>query len=564
MSGRGELPPEMLDDRLAFVGTSGSGKTYAAKGMVEDLLTTGARVAIVDPLGVWWGLRSDLRGQPNGFKVMIFGGRHADLPLTEAAGGIIADAIAGGEFSAILDLSELPSQAARRRFMKAFAEKLYAKNNRPLHLVLDEADLWCPQRPIEDVAQLLGARIDEIVRRGRVRGFVPWLITQRPAVVHKDVLSQLDALIALKLTSSQDRDALKGWIEGQADAAETKRFRSVLPNLPTGKALVWWPSHQILVEHQFRRNTTFDSSRTPKRGEAPRGDVYLSPVSIAELQEKLAAVEAEAADSDPKELRARVRQLEQQLAEARKVSAPDENGLNAARQEGFEHGCKVQDARWQALVQQIQGRLAPVADSLRHAATDGLVGFDLPEVYVPAPVRSPQQQYRHVEISARTGMKPVVTPPREGKAEMRVLSVLASRHPAKMTEAQWATLAGMKRSGGTWNKYMRTLRAAGMIAAEGKLMCCSVAGLDALGGVQSPLTKEETIERWVAAVGGAGRMLQLLVERFPLALSRDQLAAALEMTASGGTFNGYLRQLRSNNLVTVTDRGIRASDDLMR
>jgi len=35
----------------------------------------------------------------------------------------------------------------------------------------------------------------EVVRRGRVRGFIPWLITQRPAVVHKDVLSQADILI---------------------------------------------------------------------------------------------------------------------------------------------------------------------------------------------------------------------------------------------------------------------------------------------------------------------------------------------------------------------------------
>ena len=28
------------------------------------------------------------------------------------------------------------------------------------------------------------------MRRGRVRGFIPWLIMQRPAVLHKDVLSQ--------------------------------------------------------------------------------------------------------------------------------------------------------------------------------------------------------------------------------------------------------------------------------------------------------------------------------------------------------------------------------------
>src|SRR5438034_5251553 len=97
----------------------------------------------------------------------------------------------------VVDLSELGSNAARRRFMAAFSEALYETNEEPLHLVLDEADLWAPQRPIKGWESLLG-HIEEIVRRGRVRGFIPWLITQRPAVVHKDVLSQADILIAME------------------------------------------------------------------------------------------------------------------------------------------------------------------------------------------------------------------------------------------------------------------------------------------------------------------------------------------------------------------------------
>jgi polynucleotide 5'-kinase involved in rRNA processing len=47
------LSTAALDDRIAIVGTAGSGKTYAAKGFVERLLDTSARVAVVDPLGVW-------------------------------------------------------------------------------------------------------------------------------------------------------------------------------------------------------------------------------------------------------------------------------------------------------------------------------------------------------------------------------------------------------------------------------------------------------------------------------------------------------------------------------
>jgi polynucleotide 5'-kinase involved in rRNA processing len=48
-----ELPTTVLDDRIAIVGTAGSGKTYMAKSFVERLVDARAWVTIVDPLGVW-------------------------------------------------------------------------------------------------------------------------------------------------------------------------------------------------------------------------------------------------------------------------------------------------------------------------------------------------------------------------------------------------------------------------------------------------------------------------------------------------------------------------------
>jgi DNA helicase HerA-like ATPase len=64
------LPVAALDDRIAIVGTAGSGKTYTAKGFVERLLDAGARVTIVDPLGVWWGLRAGAAGE-GGYPVVV-------------------------------------------------------------------------------------------------------------------------------------------------------------------------------------------------------------------------------------------------------------------------------------------------------------------------------------------------------------------------------------------------------------------------------------------------------------------------------------------------------------
>src|SRR5215813_12033739 len=129
------LPADALDDRIAIVGTAGSGKTYAAKGFVERLLEMGARVTIVDPLGVWWGLRASADGTAPGYPVVVFGGRHADVPISLDMGAALGRIIAREALVCVVDLSDLGSSTARRRFMAAFAEALYETNEEPLHLV---------------------------------------------------------------------------------------------------------------------------------------------------------------------------------------------------------------------------------------------------------------------------------------------------------------------------------------------------------------------------------------------------------------------------------------------
>ena len=332
---------EALDDQIAIVGTAGSGKTNAAKGFVERLLASGARIAIVDPLGVWWGLRASADGAAPGYPVVVFGGRHADVPITAEMAAALGRLIAGQALACVVDLSDLGSSAARRRFMAAFAEALYETNEEPLHLVLDEADLWAPQRPIKGWEGLLG-HIEEIVRRGRVRGFIPWLITQRPAVVHKDVLSQADILIAMKLTASQDRDAIGAWIEGQADRQEGKRILGELPRLKQGEGYLWAPGHGILHRVRFPAIRTFDSSRTPKRGERLAVPRTLADVDLTAIVAALSAAEIGATDKAPdgptqrtlaQDEAARRARLEQELtaAKARIVTLEEENRALASR-----------------------------------------------------------------------------------------------------------------------------------------------------------------------------------------------------------------------------------------
>jgi len=67
-------------------------------------------------------------------------------------------------------------------------------------------------------------------------------------VLHKDVLSQADILVSMKLTASQDRDAVGRWIEGQADRAECRRILGALPRLARGEGWVWAPGDGVLCQ----------------------------------------------------------------------------------------------------------------------------------------------------------------------------------------------------------------------------------------------------------------------------------------------------------------------------
>ena len=115
-------PLEILDQHVGIIGKTGSGKTYAAKGMVERMLQEGRRVCVLDPTGAWWGLKSSADGTAPGFPVVIFGGAHADIPINDQMGRALGEFIAQSSVPAIIDLSEMFTGESHR-FVAGFAER---------------------------------------------------------------------------------------------------------------------------------------------------------------------------------------------------------------------------------------------------------------------------------------------------------------------------------------------------------------------------------------------------------------------------------------------------------
>src|SRR5258707_5634399 len=193
-----QLPDEAVTQTFAILAKRGVGKTYTASVLVEEMLKHQLHVAVVDPIGVWWGLRSSADGKRAGLPMVIAGGEHADVPIEPTSGEILAEMIVEKRVSMVIDLS-LFRKGEQHRFIADFAETLYRRNRHDEHLVLDETDEFAPQRPMGDEARMLGA-IEDLVRRGRARGIGVTMITQRPAVLNKNVLTQIEVLVAMRLT----------------------------------------------------------------------------------------------------------------------------------------------------------------------------------------------------------------------------------------------------------------------------------------------------------------------------------------------------------------------------
>src|ERR1700733_4721581 len=243
------------------------------------------RVLFLDPLSVWWGLKSGADGKAPGFPIPVFGGPHADIPLHDAAGPIIGELIYSTGISAVLDMGQM-RKAEQARLVTDLLDYLYPLNRDPLWLVLEEADAFAPQQPMGELNRVLG-EVDRIARRGRNFGWRLIAITQRPAKLNKDVLTQLSTLVALGVTSPQDRDAIKAWVDGNADREQAREVYDSLAKLGVGEGWIWAPDHDILERVRFPAIRTLDTSKTPKAGEVRITAPVMAEANVANIKAML-------------------------------------------------------------------------------------------------------------------------------------------------------------------------------------------------------------------------------------------------------------------------------------
>ena len=562
---------EMVTQRFGILAVSGAGKSNCAAVMAEEMYRLGLPFVAIDPKGDWWGLRAPGDGNKVGLNIPIFGGRHGDVPLEKTGGQLVADLVVDERISCVIDISDM-SEGDKIRFLIDFAERLYKRNEEPLHLFLDEADDYCPQQPFREQARLVRAW-ENIVRRGRVRGLGMTMITQRSAAINKNILTQIGTLIVLRTTGPQDRKAIEGWIKYKN---QSKEVLDSLPGLANGEAWVWSPEWlKVMKRVHFRRRQTFDSGATPKNVKGARPAATMATVDLDKVRKQMAGTIERAKAEDPRELRRQIADLKQQLAAAQKGGTkPCDHGpaisdlkVQIAALKG-ENRSVVQERKTAAvalqkaedLIQRGLSQLSPAVNQLLIERTEDPLAVRVSAPHItnersrpmpPRPMKS--AGFSDANLSA---------------SQQRILDSLAAFEAIGMERVHKNTLAAMAQasptSGGYFNNLGR-LRSLGYIDyPEGGYAVLTETGRS-IAQHSMPLDSlEQYHSYWLSLVSGSQRaILETLLSKYPKQIKKDELADMIGVSATSGGFFNNLGRLRTLGAIDYPSPGYAKASDLL-
>jgi hypothetical protein len=583
------IQPASVTQTFAVLAVRGAGKTNAARVMAESMFDLKLPFVAVDPVGSWWGLRASRDGATPGLPIPVFGGRHGDMPLDLSAAVLLADLIVEKRLSCVLDLSTFPSESEKKKFLLYFAQRLYQNNQDPLHLFLEEADDYIPQKPFREEAQLLRAW-ENIVRRGRARGLGMTMITQRSAKINKDVLTQVETLIAMRTTSPQDRAAVEAWVKYHSAKAE---ILESLPSLQDGEAWIWSP-HFLgdTFRMRFPLSRTFDSGATPKnvRSGESRAPATMADIDLGELRKKMEATLIKVKESDPKELKKEIDRFKLEAhvfktraenaekaahaAQRKQTVVPDQAVIDKATarvEKTWRNRILASLTQLEQHVKHLRKQLADVGHELT-ALDSVVIGFNLTsalsdDVVRPAALerlyppegKSTLPQYPK-KVAQVSRMKVQGSGPCDSELTpslRRVLKALA-QYPDGMETNRLAALSGYTVNG-HFNNMVGTLRTKEYITpARVVPIQITDAGLNALGQFEPLPVGAELRQYWLNKVGSSkAKILQVLFDDYPEGNQASELAAKAGYTVNGH-FNNMIGSLRTMGLITPPRQPIKA------
>ncbi|EMA64949.1 ATP-binding protein [Halorubrum kocurii] len=308
-----ELPVvDVLTGRSFITGKSGSGKSNTASVVIENLLDNGFPVMIVDTDGEYYGLKEE-------YEILHAGADdECDIVVSPEHAEKLANLALEQNVPIILDVSGYLEEDTANELLLEVVKQLFAKEKRmkkPFLLVVEECHEYIPEGGGMDET---GKMLIKVGKRGRKHGLGIVGISQRPADVKKDFITQCDWLCWHRLTWDNDTKVV-GRILGS-------KYASAVEDLGDGEAFLMTDWDESIRRIQFHRKQTFDAGATPGLDDFERPELKsVSSDLVGELQS--ISDEEERRESEIADLRQeldkkdrRIADLERELKEARDLS----------------------------------------------------------------------------------------------------------------------------------------------------------------------------------------------------------------------------------------------------
>lgn len=578
------IPDSVLVHHAAFLGKTRSGKTSSAKTAVERFAAAGERVCILDPIkSDWWGLTSSPDGRSPGLPFQILGGPHGHVPLHSTSGKVIGELVGSGALPlSIIDMA-LFEPGGLQRFFCDFADTLMRKQRGVLHLVIEEAHEFAPKERTGFGSENMAIHFaKKLATAGGSKGIRLIVATQSVQQLHNRVLGSCETMVAHRLTAPADQKPVVDWLKANVQKGLAAEIAQSLASLPTGTAWVCSGEAQLFEKVAFPRIATFDNSATPMSDDEA-AKVTTAPVDIERLRGLIGDAVAEVEANDPKRLKAEIARLTRELA-ANKGGGADEAELIRIEGErddllGEVERLTIERDKFKSASEEYWRRIKACGHALGYRSMDDLDDEEWAASLKQIPAAAPARETRPIapgRDSAASGgarqapaapVRRSPAAPSDGEVPAgcaKPLAALAAVYPSGLTEPQWATAAGYKRSGGTWGTYKSRLRGADLIESREGRWFATEAGASAVGDVELPPPPGPDLVRWWAAkLPGTSKMAEALIEAWPQTMSREGLADALGMAASGGSFGTYLSRLAGPGLIERGRDGVRLSVEVM-
>lgn len=322
---------EILTGRAFVTGKSGSGKSNSGGVICEQLLKNDHPLLVVDVDGEYYSLKEN-------HEVLHVGADdEADFRVEPEHAEKLATLALEQRVPIVLDVSGFIEEDVRDELVYNVIRQLFVKEKTlrdPFLLVVEEIHEFVPEQGgLDDVGQML----IRVAKRGRKRGLGLLGMSQRPANVKKDYITQADWLVWHRLTWSNDTKVVRRVLGSE--------YEDAVEGLSDGEAFLQTDFTDPAVRRvQFRRKETFDAGATPSLTDVDRPELKsISGDLLAELEEISAAAdrrEDELARKERriKDLEAEVKELREELAHARDVSELAEQFTDAMTQASSEDG----------------------------------------------------------------------------------------------------------------------------------------------------------------------------------------------------------------------------------